>query len=339
MSMIERNFSLKSLNTFGIEAFAKFLTTLTSEAELLETIHNPQLKRERKLILGGGSNILLTKDFDGIVLLNRLSGIETIKEDSRSAFVKASAGVVWHQLVLYAIENNLGGIENLSLIPGCVGAAPIQNIGAYGAELKDVFYELEAFDLESGNKATFSHDACEFGYRNSVFKNTFKNIFIITSVTLRLTKQHKLNTSYGAIEQELQQMGITQPDIKSVSQAVINIRSSKLPDPAKLGNAGSFFKNPEITLDQFNQLKTKHPSIIGYPTQAGKIKLAAGWLIEQCGWKGLISGNVGMHRQQALVLVNYENATGSELYEHALKVQKSIKEKFDVNLEMEVNII
>ena len=335
---VQQNISLKNLNTFGIEATAKLLATIHSEGELSGLIREKKLAGEPKLILGGGSNILLKGDYNGLVILNRLDGIGKAGENEQDIFIKASAGVVWHDLVLYAIENNLGGIENLSLIPGCVGASPIQNIGAYGVELKDVFHELEAMDLQSGEKRTFSLSECEFGYRLSVFKNKFKNRYVITSVTLRLSRTHKLNTTYGAIEQELQRMGITTPDIRTVSQAVISIRSSKLPDPAKIGNAGSFFKNPEVQFDVYQKLKENFPDLVAYPAK-DKMKLAAGWLIEQCGWKGKVSGHVGMHQSQALVLVNYGGATGAELHGHALRVQQSVREKFGVELEMEVNIV
>jgi len=335
---IQRNISLKGLNTFGIDASAKLLVEVRSREELNEVIRDPKLSGETKLVLGGGSNILLKGNVDGLVVLNKLEGIERTKEDEQNVWIKANAGVVWHRLVLDVLSKNLGGIENLSLIPGCVGAAPIQNIGAYGVELKDVFHELEAMDIQTGENRIFSLADCEFGYRLSVFKNIYKNRFVITSVTLRLTKNHKLNTTYGAIEQELQKMGVTTPDIHTVSQAVINIRSSKLPDPAKIGNAGSFFKNPEVPKEVYDRLKERFPEMVAYPAKE-KMKLAAGWLIEQCGWKGNVLGHVGMHKQQALVLVNYGGATGAELVAHALRVQSSVKEKFGVELEMEVNII
>ena len=335
---IQENISLKSLNTFGIDASARLLVAVHSDEELAEVILDRKLSGETKLILGGGSNILLKGNVDGLVILNKLDGIDRIREDEAYVWIRARAGVVWHQLVLHVLSQDLGGIENLSLIPGCVGAAPIQNIGAYGVELKDVFHELEAMDIRTGEKRTFNLEDCEFGYRLSVFKNTFKNRYVITSVTLRLTKNHKLNTTYGAIEQELQKMGITTPGIREVSQAVINIRSSKLPDPAIIGNAGSFFKNPEVPKEVYQNLKEKFPELVAYPAKE-KMKLAAGWLIEQCGWKGKVEGHVGMHKQQALVLVNYGGASGAELVEHALKVQRSVKEKFGVEMEMEVNIV
>lgn len=282
---------------------------------------------------------MLSKDFPGLVLQNNIKGIENIDESAEHAFIKVGAGEVWHKFVRHVIKCGLGGVENLSLIPGFVGASPIQNIGAYGVELKDVFHELEAVDLQGGNVKVFSHEECRFGYRDSIFKQEAKNKYVITSVTFRLDKIHKLNTTYGAIEEELKSMGISKPTINDVSNAVINIRRSKLPDPAEFGNAGSFFKNPEIPLEDYNVLKKAYPDLVAYKTGENKMKLAAGWLIEQCGWKGKIVGNVGMHRKQALVLVNYGNAGGEELISHARKVQKSIEDKFGVLLEMEVNII
>ena len=334
---LHHNRSLKALNTFGIDATARLLAEIHSPDDLEEVLSEPALTGDRRFVLGGGSNVLLTGDVDGLVLLNRMVGIERPGGSDDQVLVKSWAGTTWHDLVLYAISEDLGGIENLSLIPGCVGAAPIQNIGAYGVELKDVFHELHAVDLSTGEHATFSLAACEFGYRNSVFKHRYKNRYIITSVTLRLSRKHKLNTTYGAIEEELQRMG-AERNIRTISQAVINIRSSKLPDPAKIGNAGSFFKNPEVTREVFLLLKEKYPDLVAYPAPAG-MKLAAGWLIEQCGWKGKVSGNVGMHNRQALVLVNYGGATGTELYSHAKKVQDSVLDKFGVTLEMEVNVI
>jgi len=336
---ILRNYSLKHLNTLGIDAKAAFYAVFNNITELRGLLSDPEYLTLPKLILGGGSNILLSKDFPGLVLQNNIKGIENIDESAEHAFIKVGAGEVWHKFVRHVIKCGLGGVENLSLIPGFVGASPIQNIGAYGVELKDVFHELEAVDLQGGNVKVFSHEECRFGYRDSIFKQEAKNKYVITSVTFRLDKIHKLNTTYGAIEEELKSMGISKPTINDVSNAVINIRRSKLPDPAEFGNAGSFFKNPEIPLEDYNVLKKAYPDLVAYKTGENKMKLAAGWLIEQCGWKGKIVGNVGMHRKQALVLVNYGNAGGEELISHARKVQKSIEDKFGVLLEMEVNII
>jgi UDP-N-acetylmuramate dehydrogenase len=295
---------------------------------------------ERKiLILGGGSNLLLTKDFDGMVICIRLEGIEKLHEDDEYIWVKAMAGEVWHHFVLWCIQRGYAGLENLSLIPGCVGAAPMQNIGAYGVEIKDVFDSLEAVEISSGEVKTFTRAACKFGYRESVFKHEAKGKYVISSVTFKLFKQPRFNTSYGAIQQVLDKKGVKELSIKAISDAVIDIRSSKLPDPKKLGNSGSFFKNPEIPVAHFEQLKAQFPDMIGYPAAAGFIKVAAGWLIEQCGWKGKIVGQTGSHKDQALVLVNYGGATGTEIWQLAMDIQQSVKEKFGIEVVPEVNVI
>ncbi len=257
----------------------------------------------KTLILGGGSNILFTKDFDGIVLKNEIKGIEKVKEDEEYVYIKAGAGESWHAFVLYCIKNNWAGIENLSLIPGNVGASPMQNIGAYGVEIKEVFHELKAFHLHEKTNYSFALKDCEFGYRESIFKRRYKNEFVILNVTYRLNKTLAFNTKYGAIEQELEKMGVTKISIAAISQAVINIRSSKLPDPKEIGNAGSFFKNPSVHREKFEKLKSEFPAIVGYENPDHSMKLAAGWLIEQCGWKGYRSGDAGVHAKQALVLV------------------------------------
>ncbi len=335
--MLEQNVSLKPYNTFGLNVQAKMMARVGSVADLQTVLTDPTLKNEARFILGGGSNILLTKDVESLVIKNEVSGIDLISEDDDSYLVKSGAGVVWHQLVMHCIENGYAGIENLSLIPGNVGAAPMQNIGAYGVELKDVFQSLEAVEMQTGEVQTFSSEACEFGYRESVFKRKLKGQFVISSVTLKLKKSAKLNTSYGAIEQELERLAIDTPTIKDVSQAVINIRQSKLPDPKELGNSGSFFKNPIVPTAKFEELKSKHPNIPGYP--AGEnTKLAAGWLIEQCGWKGKVVGNTGSHAKQALVLVNYGNATGVEIFNLSEQIMKSVYDTFGVQLEREVNV-
>lgn len=291
------------------------------------------------MVLGGGSNVLFTNNYDGLIIRNRIENTNILFENEEYVDVKVGAGMNWHSFVLYTIEKNYPGLENLSLIPGCVGAAPIQNIGAYGVEIKNTFLELEAINIEDGSMRTFSNQECRFGYRDSIFKNEARNKFIIVSVTFRLNKKTKANTSYGAINDQLKVMNIDQPTIRDISNAVIAIRQSKLPDPKVIGNAGSFFKNPEIQLKQYEILKEKFPAIVGYPSAENKIKLAAGWLIEQCDWKGKRIGNTGMHEKQALVLVNYGQATGEELLSHAKKVQQSVREKFGVELEMEVNIV
>jgi UDP-N-acetylmuramate dehydrogenase len=343
MMEIQENISLKKYNTFGIDVDAAYFSAFKSMdelSELLEYNNGQRATRNEKpvLILGGGSNMLFTKNFDGLVLKNELLGIEKIKEDETYVYVRAGGGVNWHQLVLHCIENNWAGMENLSLIPGNVGASPMQNIGAYGVEIKDAFYELEAFHLTEKKMVTFSLDDCAFGYRESVFKRKYKNQFVITSVTYRLNKRPTFHTSYGAIEQELEKMGVTELSIQAISQAVINIRSSKLPNPAEIGNAGSFFKNPEIGNDLFEKLKLDFPAIVGYVLENGNIKLAAGWLIEQCGWKGYRKGDAGCHSRQALVLVNYGHAKGDEIYQLSEEIIESVKEKFGVELEREVNI-
>jgi len=341
--MIEENFSLKKYNTFGIDATARYFSTFTNLDELNKLLQFNQPStinhQPSTLILGGGSNILFTKNFDGLVLKNDIQGIEKIKEDDDHVYVKAGAGVNWHQLVVHCINNNWAGMENLSLIPGNTGASPMQNIGAYGVEIKDVFFELEAFHLEEKKIATFNLKDCEFGYRESVFKRRSKNEFVIANVTYRLNKKPVFNTSYGAIEEELEAMGVTELTIQAISQAVINIRRSKLPDPAEIGNAGSFFKNPETGKEKFELLKNDFPKIVGYQLPNGSIKLAAGWLIEQCGWKGYRKGDAGCHARQALVLVNYGNAKGDEVLNLSEEIISSVKNKFDVQLEKEVNII
>jgi UDP-N-acetylmuramate dehydrogenase len=274
-----------------------------------------------------------------MVIKNSIKGISIVKENENHVWVKAMAGEVWHEFVLWCINHNLGGVENLSLIPGCVGAAPMQNIGAYGAEIKQVFDRLEAVELLTGQVVTFTNMQCKFGYRESIFKNEAKGKYIITSVTFKLNKNPEFNITYGAIQQTLHEMGVSSLSLKAISDAVIQIRKSKLPDPAVLGNAGSFFKNPEVDKSLYDQLKVEYPTLVGYPTLGNKIKLAAGWLIEQCGWKGKVIGNTGSHKDQALVLVNYGNATGNEIYSLALDIQASVKQKFGVEIVPEVNVV
>lgn len=336
------NISLQSYNTFGIRVSARWFAKFTSLNELQLVLSDYSLKSSNTnlpLLIGGGSNILFTKNVEGLVLKNEIDGIEKIHETNTHVFVKVGAGVNWHQFVLYCIKNEYGGVENLSLIPGCVGASPIQNIGAYGVEIKDVFHQLEAYHIQDQTVIRFSADDCEFGYRESVFKTKYKRQFAILNVTYKLSKFPIFNTGYGAIEQELEKMNISSLSIKAISDAVIRIRTSKLPDPKVVGNAGSFFKNPVITKEKFDILKSKYINIIHYPLSNGNIKLAAGWLIEQCGWKGYREGDAGVHPQQALVLVNYGNALGNEVYQLAQKITSSVKEKFDINLQSEVNIL
>ncbi len=336
---VKRNVSLKTYNTFGIDAKADYFAEVTNVEELRELLLQFNFNTTPLLILGGGSNMLFINDFSGLVLKNNIQGIEVISENEQHLRVKAGGGVVWHELVLWSVNKNLSGIENLSLIPGSTGASPIQNIGAYGVELKDCFYELEAIEITTGLQKTFSRSDCQFGYRSSVFKNELRGKYIITAITLQLNKQPVFNTSYGAIEQELKKNKIDHPSVKAISDAVITIRKSKLPDPALLGNAGSFFKNPEIAKQQFEELLKLYPALPHYPAAHGNIKLAAGWLIEQCGWKGKRVGNTGSHKDQALVLVNYGNAKGEEVYHLALEISQSVKEKFGVEIQPEVNLI
>jgi len=331
------NISLKPYNSFGIEALARKFATFSDEDQLGSLLE--QKGKMPLLVLGGGSNILLTGNFDGLVLKNDVKGIELIREDDRHVYVRVGAGENWHRFVLYCIERHWAGVENLSLIPGNVGATPIQNIGAYGVEVKEVFEELEAYDIKGKKVRFFSVNDCQFGYRESVFKTKLKNQFAILHVTFRFNKVPIFNTSYGAIEQELEKMGVQKPSIEAISQAVIRIRSSKLPDPAQIGNAGSFFKNPTVPAKTFHKLKEKFSGILGYENPAGDVKLAAGWLIEQCGWKGFRKGDAGCHERQALVLVNYGNASGKDIYTLSEDILQSVHKKFGVELEREVNII
>lgn len=338
---IKENISLKPFNTFGIDVNARYFVEINSISELQELMQLEKFSNQfinNNLVLGGGSNLLFTKNVDGLVIKNEIKEIKEIKEDEHHVYIQAGAGQNWHQFVLYCIKNGWAGVENLSLIPGNVGASPMQNIGAYGVEIKDVFYSLQAFHIREKKLVNFSLNDCEFGYRESVFKKKYRNEFVITHVTYRLNKVPTFNISYGAIEQELERMGVQQVNIQAISQAVINIRSSKLPNPAVIGNAGSFFKNPEIDGSTFESLKKKYPNIVGYSLPNGNVKLAAGWLIEQCGWKGYRKGDAGCHDKQALVLVNYGCATGSEIINLSNEILQSVVDKFGVSLEKEVNI-
>jgi len=343
MELIE-NKALADYNTFGIRVFAHYFSEFSTQEQLVRLLaYTPA----PPLILGGGSNLLFTRDIDGLVLKNEIGGIDLVLEEEEYVYIKAGAGESWHSFVLHCLDRDWAGVENLSLIPGSVGAAPMQNIGAYGVEIKDVFYELEAYDLDEQKVYTFSLNDCEFGYRESVFKRKYRDRFVILNVTFRLRKQPVFHTSYGAIREELEKMGVSQLSIKAISQAVINIRSSKLPDPKVIGNVGSFFKNPTIPNEQFESLRAMFPGIVGYPNPQGQVgaaignstKLAAGWLIEQCGWKGFRRGDAGCHARQALVLVNYGNASGEEIYDLSEEILLSVERKFGVKLEREVNII
>jgi UDP-N-acetylmuramate dehydrogenase len=337
---IRENISLKPYNTFGIDATARYFAPFKNTAELEVLLDTPAIQQSRiKFVLGGGSNVLLTKDLDGVVLKNEIRGIELISEDDDHVYVQAGAGENWHRLVMYCVENGFAGMENLSLIPGNVGASPMQNIGAYGVEIKDIFHKLEAYHLHDKTTVTFRLEDCAFGYRESVFKRKHKGEFVITSVTFRLNKKPVFHTSYGAIQQELEKMGVQDLSIGAISQAVINIRSSKLPDPKEVGNAGSFFKNPQVLQEQFQQLQKKFPAIPSFPFSETYVKVPAGWLIEQCGWKGYRKGDAGCYPKQALVLVNYANATGTEIYQLSEEILQSVKQKFGIELEREVNVI
>lgn len=335
---IVQNFNLKQLNTFGISVSAKYFAEVSTIDELVEVVATDAFKQNR-LILGGGSNVLFTSDFQGLVLKNSLMGIEVLKEDDKCVYVNAKAGVNWHQFVLYCIDKGWAGIENLSLIPGQIGASPMQNIGAYGVEMKDVFHSLEAWNIANGQIDIFNREACQFGYRESVFKKELKGKYIITSVTFKLSKQPLVNISYGAIAKVLEEKNVTEPTIKDVSNAVIGIRSSKLPDPQHIGNAGSFFKNPVVDKELFQSIQVNYPEMPFYEVSDNQIKIPAGWLIETAGWKGYRKGDYGVHVNQALVLVNYNEAKGEDLVQLSQDIQQDIKDSFAISLQTEVNIV
>jgi UDP-N-acetylmuramate dehydrogenase len=336
---IQAHKSLKRYNTFNIDVSAKYFAEVATTDDIRELLKDPKFVNEKHFILGGGSNILFTKDFNGIIIKNSLRGIEQVHEDEHNVRFKVAGGEVWHHFVLHCVDRNLAGVENLSLIPGEVGATPIQNIGAYGAEVNTIIDEVEVVELASGALSTLSYAECEFGYRDSIFKNKYKDKFIITAVTYRLAKKPHFKVSYGDIEKMLEEMKIKELTVKAVSDAVIKIRSSKLPDTSVLGNAGSFFKNPAIEKTFFDELLLSHHGMPHYPFKDDMIKVPAGWFIEQCGWKGKRVGNTGAHAHHALVLVNYGGATGNEVYSLALEIQKSVQEKFGVTIEPEVNIV
>lgn len=336
--MIKSDVSLKAFNTFGIDVSAQYFTEANNEDAVRSILESNQFKSNKNLILGGGSNVLFTQNFDGIVVKNNIQGIEVIEESDQHVLVKVGGGVVWHDFVLHCINQGWNGIENLSLIPGNVGASPMQNIGAYGVEIKDIFEELEAINIQTGEIDYFINSDCEFGYRESVFKRKLKGQYLISRVTYRLSKEGNFNTSYGAIDQQLEAMNVSNLTSKSISEAVVAIRQSKLPDPKEIGNSGSFFKNPVISNTDFSILKSNFPDAVGYAVDDHSTKLAAGWLIDQAGWKGKTINNYGVHKNQALVLVNYGGATGKEIYNLSEEILISIREKFNVELEREVNI-
>lgn len=332
-----QNTSLKAYNTFGIDVAAEHLVSIESTSELVKTL--AEINQKELLILGGGSNVLFMNDIKGTVLLNKLEGISVVDENEDHVWVKAGGGVNWHEFVLHCIHQNWAGIENLSLIPGSVGAAPMQNIGAYGVETKDVFHELEAVEISSGKIKMFSNEECQFGYRESVFKRALKGQYLISSVIFKLDKKPTFKTSYGAITNELENMKVTELSIQAISNAVINIRQSKLPDPKVAGNAGSFFKNPVVPISLAENIKKEYPEAAAYPVDNNSMKLAAGWLIDKAGWKGKTYGNYGVHPKQALVLVNYGGATGQNIYDLSTEILADINSKFGVELEREVNIV
>lgn len=337
---MQENFSLKPYNTFGVEAYAKYFAEIFSIDELKKAIDFANINNLPLLFLGGGSNILLTKDFDGLAVKLNLKGIHEDIISENEVYIIAKAGENWHELVLFCLEKNYGGLENLSLIPGNVGTSPMQNIGAYGTEIKDIFESCTVLNLENLQLENFNLEQCKFGYRDSVFKQEGKGKFVILDVTFRLTrKNHNIKTEYGAIQSELENLNIKKPTIQDISKAVINIRQSKLPDPKEIGNAGSFFKNPTISLIQFEELKQQFENIPGYPN-GDFVKVPAGWLIEQCGWKGKQIENVATHKFQSLVIINATgNATGKEIFAFSSNIINSVKEKFGIELEREVNII
>lgn len=335
---IQHNISLKKYNSFGIEAFAKHFASISNIEDLKTILQLNEYKN--RFILGGGSNMLLTKNIDALVLHINLKGITIVSEDDTSVIVKANAGENWHEFVLWCIAHDFGGLENLSLIPGNVGTAPIQNIGAYGVELKDTFISCETLDIDTHKTKSFNNSECKFDYRNSIFKQDLKGQQIITSVTFKLSKlNHVLHTNYGAIALQLETMHVTNPTIRDVSNAVIAIRESKLPNPKDIGNSGSFFKNPVISMKNFEDLKLNFPEIPGYPISSDTIKIPAGWLIEKAGFKGKRFGNYGVHDKQALVLVNYGDAKGIDILKLSKTIQKTIKRIFHIAIEAEVNIL
>jgi UDP-N-acetylmuramate dehydrogenase len=334
---IQHNISLKPFNTFGMDVKSAAFVEITSEAQLPALLKFVNTYNGPVLFLGGGSNILFTGDFDGLVVHIATRGIEIVDEDEDYVYVRGNAGENWNDFVQFCVRRNYGGLENLSLIPGNVGSAPIQNIGAYGVEIKDTFYMLDAVAIRSGEFREFYSDECDFGYRHSIFKTELKGSYIILSVTFRLHKNPELSLSYGSIRDQMNFMGLKE-SVQSVAEAVISIRQSKLPDPLEIGNAGSFFKNPVISTEHFNQILALHPGIPSYPADGG-VKLAAGWLIEKCGWRGYRDGDAGVHEKQALVLVNYGSANGTQILDLANKIIASVKTTFDVDIEPEVNIL
>lgn len=338
---LQENVDLKALNTFGIQCTARYFTSIRHSSQLKALLELKIFSSHPKLVLGGGSNVLFTKNiFEGILIKNEIKGIEKVREDEDHVWLKVGAGEAWHAFVLYCVHHNFGGVENLSLIPGSVGAAPMQNIGAYGVEVKDVIESVGVFDFGTQTFSEILKSECHFGYRESLFKHEGKDRYFITHVTFKLSKHtHAFNTSYGAIKDVLIKMNINELSLKAISDAVITIRQSKLPDPVHIGNAGSFFKNPTIPVSHFEELKKVHSTMPMYSVDDRSVKIPAGWLIEQCGWKGKTVENIGVHAHQALVLVNYGGGDGTKIFELATSIQQSVFKKFGIQLQMEVNII
>lgn len=340
MIAIREHISLAALNTFGLDVKARYFAEIQSEEDLVALMKTDIYRNQRRLVLGGGSNVVFTGDFDGLVIHNTLPGWRVIRENEEEVMVEAASGEVWHAVVQRCIAADWGGVENLSLIPGTVGAAPIQNIGAYGAELNDVIAWVDGIDLVTGQRRRLTRDECQFGYRESVFKHALREKFFISSITLRLTKKnHRMDTRYGAIQEVLNQKKISAPTLRDISEAVMYIRRSKLPDPAVIGNAGSFFKNPTVEASLAESLRKEHPKMPVYSAENQLVKIPAGWLIEQCGWKGKRFGHVGVHEQQALVIVHYGGGTGEEILALSNEIRSSVKQKFGIALTTEVNII
>ncbi len=335
----QEDFDLSSHNSMGLSSKAKYFVSVANIEEIKEALSFAEARNLKKMILGGGSNVLFISNFDGLVIKMELKGESLIKEDDEFVHIKVSAGEIWHQFVLRCVENGWGGVENLALIPGSIGASPIQNIGAYGVELKDVFESLEAIDVLTGEVRTFSKEECKFGYRNSIFKNELKNKVVITSVTFKLQKNAEPKVDYKALVEKLEEKEISKPTIKDVCEAVIEVRESKLPDPAKIGNTGSFFKNPVISTSLFKELTQVYDNMPSYIVSKDLVKVPAGWLIEKAGWKGFREGDAGVHKKQALVLVNYGNASGAQIWDLAMRIKKSVFDEFKIELTPEVNIV
>ena len=337
--IVQQNVSLRPYNTFGLDVNAGYLAIVDSIDDLDEIYQTGRFRSQKKMVLGGGSNVLFTRGFTGIVAKNEIRGIQVQNETEEDVLISVGAGENWHQFVLWCVEKGYGGIENLSLIPGTVGAAPMQNIGAYGVELKEVFHSLEAYEIKSGKTVSFFKEDCKFDYRYSIFKGELRDEFIVTKVFFRLSKKPVFNISYGAIKETLEDMGVEELTLKNVSQAVINIRQSKLPDPMDIGNAGSFFKNPVIEKLHFEALEAQFEDIKSYPVDEDRVKVPAGWLIEKAGWKGYRYGDIGVHDKQALVLVNHGAGRGKDIFKLSNEIKKSIQSKFGIELDREVNVI